>query len=269
MKAGRLPLPALLTVLLTVLLGGVGCGVPGAPAPGPGGGADPGLRGRTFLSTGVIESGKPKALVERTTVTFRFTDDGRLLADAGCNTIAGPVDTAGGRLAVAEPGSTAMGCDAPRHAQDEWLATFLAARPSWRLDGSDLTVRTDGTTLAMRDREVAVPDLPLEGRRWTVDTILDGETAASVPVGVPAGLTFGSGTVTVEAGCNRGSGSYAVSGDTITFTGVATTKKACEPDRATVENAVLGVLRGPVSYRVDGDRLSLKQPSGKGIALRG
>jgi heat shock protein HslJ len=258
MKAGWFA-PALLLAL-------AGCGDTTSP---PAGNDDSGLRGRTFLSTGVTEDGKPRPLADRTKVTFRFMNDGRLLADAGCNTMSGEANLRGGRLEVSGLGMTEMGCDPPRHQQDTWLAKFLESTPSWRLDGSNLVVSSGNTELALLDKAVAEPDLPLLGSWWTVDTITDGATASSTPAGAPATLKFGDGTVEVDTGCNRGSGGFTVSDNKIRFTGVATTKIACEPERASLENAVLTVLNGEVTYDIDSDRLTLKQPSGKALGLRG
>lgn len=258
-------------VLIAALLA-AGCAgrQPGAPggAGGPGV-ADDQLRGRTFLSTSVRDGAGQRQLVAGTRVSLRFTDDGRLLADAGCNTMAGSVDTRGGRLTVPDLAVTDMGCDPPRHEQDSWLAGFLGAKPSWRLDGSDLELSAGGTELVLADREVAEPDLPLEGTRWVVDTVVSGDVAASTPAGGTATVTFGTGELAVDTGCNTGTGGYQVTGATIAVTAPAVTRKACAPDLMQLEQAVLAVLDGQVTFTVDADRLSLTHPSGKGLQLRG
>lgn len=259
MKAGRFGIP-----LLALLLAGCGGG-----DSSPASAEESVLRGRTFLSTSVTENGQPRPLAEGTVVRFRFTDDARLLADAGCNTIAGPVNPRGGRLEVHEPSSTGIGCDQFLHDQDTWLGEFLATTPSWRLDGADLVVSSGGTEIAMLDRAVAEPNLALAGTRWTVDTLVEGEVASSTPAGAPATLLFEQDTVTVDTGCNTGSGGYRATGDRITFDPIATTKIACEADRAALETAVLAVLSGEVSYTIESDVLSLRQQSGKGLRLRG
>src|SRR5918994_5779138 len=90
------------------------------------------LKGKTYLSTAVTEDGKPKQLVGNSQVRLTFTDDGRLIADAGCNSMQSPVDTGDGKLAMDDNlAMTAIGCDAPRHAQDDWLAKILPAEPAW------------------------------------------------------------------------------------------------------------------------------------------
>jgi heat shock protein HslJ len=247
---------------LLVLLLVAGCGEPG-PA-GSRTPADP-LRGVTFLSDEVTVAGKPHALVNQTRVSLNFTDDGRLIASAGCNTMSGPVRTERGRLAVAELSMTELGCDQSRQAQDRWLADVLGERPAWRLDGPELTVRAGDTTLVLTDREVAEPDLSLVETRWTVDTLLDGQTASSVPAGETATLVFDDKRVRIDAGCNGGSADYTMTGDRIRFGRANMTLMAC-PD-SQLEAAVLAVVRDTVTFEIDADKLTLNHPSGKGLRL--
>lgn len=252
--------------LLAVVLAVAGCGDRGTSASG---GGDSPLRGRTFLSTAVTEDGKPHQLPEKSRVRLQFTDDGRLIADAGCNSMQGPVSIDGGRIEVRDLASTGMGCPGALQDQDGWLANLLSAKPSWKLDGTTLVVTSPSTEVTLADREVAEPDLPLQGTKWTLDTVLDGDVASNSPDMTKAWLQFDKDTVQVSAGCNSGSGTYEVSGGTIRVGDVATTRKACEPELMTVENAVLAVLHGEITYSIDSNRLTLKGNGGKGLGLHG
>ncbi|MGZ4765500.1 MAG: META domain-containing protein, partial [Ilumatobacteraceae bacterium] len=140
------------------------------------------LVGRTFLSGSVTEDSSPKKLVEGTYIRLGFSDDARITASAGCNTMGGPYKIDGERLVVAELSTTEIGCDPARHAQDEWLAEFLARDPAYTLDDDDhLLLRSNGTEIELLDRRVADPDRPLEGTVWQLDGIIDGDAASSVP----------------------------------------------------------------------------------------
>ncbi|MFC7614615.1 META domain-containing protein [Actinokineospora soli] len=156
--------------------------------------------------TGAYTSQSGRDLVPGTAIRLDFTGDGRLVANAGCNTIAGGVDTGGGKLAVKDLSTTEMGCDQPRHAQDEWLSGFLGASPEWRVDGDRLLLSAQGTELVFA-RPVAPP---LIGTTWVVDTLLSGDVASSVPV--EATLKFDATTVFIETGCNSGSGGTGSAG---------------------------------------------------------
>lgn len=228
--------------------------------------------GRTFLSTEVTENGQPKALVAGTRITLNFVEDGhRMGAQAGCNSMGGTATFEGGRLIVNDLATTEMGCDPPRHAQDEWLGRFLTGRPEWSRSGATLTLDNGTTRIVLQDREVADPDRALRGTKWVVDTIVEGQTASSVPAGAEAFVSFDDKeSFTGNTGCNGMGGTSVIDEprSTIRFSEVITTKMACEDDRMRLERAVLATLEGDVRYEIDADVLSLEGPEGRGLRLR-
>ncbi|MEW6476231.1 MAG: META domain-containing protein [Actinomycetota bacterium] len=261
-----------ITAILLAALALGACGRGQASQAGSTGATDGEPWGRTFLSTEVTEDGRPRPLVAGTRITLNFIEDGhRLGAQAGCNSMGGPARSAGGRMIVSDLATTEMGCDPPRHAQDEWLANFLTSRPEWSRTGSTLTLDNGTTRIVLEDKEVADPDRPLKGTKWVVDTIIEGETASSVPAGAEAYLTLEDGDrFTGNTGCN-GMGGTAVVDEgrsKITFSEVITTKMACEDDRMRLERAVLSTLDGDVRYQIDADVLRLDGPGGHGLRLR-
>jgi heat shock protein HslJ len=237
---------------------------PGVPVTGSGGTP----AGRAFVVTAVTVAGAPKQVVAGTRIEVRFFHPPRLGVSAGCNSIGGPVRFDGGRLVVTELATTEIGCAPERQAQDEWLMQFLEAKPAWRLSGDELVLTAGDTELRLVDRSVAVPDRSVAGTVWKVDGLQTGDTTSSVPAGVQAQLTFtADGAVTGSTGCNSLQGRASIAGDRITVTGVATTKKRCETAANEVEVAVLRVLGQPMSYDVDGNRLTLTAPDGWGLQL--
>jgi heat shock protein HslJ len=256
-------------LLVLVLLAVAGCGartdglsVSDQATPEP-------LWGSTFLLTEGYIDGTPTTIQAGTEVSLLFTEDRRLVANAGCNTMSGPVTLDDGRLSTDGLAITEMGCDQPRHAQDEWLAGFLDGKPSWELAGGKLTLRGGDTELMLTERSVVDPDRPLEGTVWTVDTLVDGETAGSTPAGAPpTTVEFGPDRVSVFAGCNGGSANYRLDGDTITFDPLEMTTKGCPGDIMVLESAVVAVLEGSVTFDVESAFLTLNHPSGKGLRLR-
>ncbi|WP_166380217.1 META domain-containing protein [Catellatospora methionotrophica] len=254
--------------LLTLLLLAA-CAQPqdtGAGSP-PGDGAV--LAGRTFLSTAVVRDGKPFALVKDTRIRLTLDDRGHVGATAGCNSMGGDADLTGGRLRMTgDVSMTDMGCDPARHAQDELVSGFLQAGPTWELTGDVLKLRTDTMEVTLQDQESADPDRPLTGNRWQVDTVLDGQSAGSVPNGATAYLEFADGKVQGHTGCNTMGGSAVLGEKTITFGDLFTTKMACADDVDKLERAVLATLKGEVTWQVTADRLTLTGPDGKGLQLR-
>jgi heat shock protein HslJ len=254
---------ARIAIALGVLLL-VGCG----SRAGSGGLSD--LRGRTFLSTGVTENGQAKPLVAGTRIRLSFDEEGRRIgANAGCNHMGGDARVEGGRLVAGDMAMTAMGCDGGRGEQDAWLAKFLADKPTIRSSGTELVLANNTTEIRLLDRTVADPDRPLIGTRWVVQSVIDRETASSIPQGAVAQLQLNAdGTFTGNTGCNNMGGGAVVAGANIRFAGVFTTKMACEEGRMRLEQIVLSVLHDTVSYEIEADQLRLRDASGKGLDLR-
>jgi heat shock protein HslJ len=218
----------------------------GAPTPSP---ATP--NGHTYLSIGI----QGAALVPETQVRLTF-DNGKLTANAGCNTMGGDYSIEAGRLRTSQLFMTEMACDDARQHQDDWLARFLGD-VGLVLDGDKLTLSDGTVTLTLLDKEVAMPDQSLEGTTWILDGIISGDAVSSVPSGVTATIQIHDGRVDVKAGCNAGGGTATVTPGAITFGPIALTKMACEPAAMSVETAITAVLAGWVGYTIDAGVLTL------------
>lgn len=246
----------LLGVLL--LLAACGDAAPGGNGAAATGGGE--LAGRDFVSTedAGIPGGGP--------LTLQFTEDGRLVASAGCNSVNGPVELAGGRIVASDLPMTGMGCEPEVMASDAWLTGLLAAEPAWELaDDATLVLTADGVVVSLTDRDVLEPPVELTGRRWDVDGLTDGETASSVPAGVAAFLRIDGDTLTGHTGCNDFGGTVTVDGDSLTVTGLTATLMACDGAAADVEAVVLATLEGEIRFAITGNRLSLEAPGGSGL----
>jgi heat shock protein HslJ len=227
------------------------------------------LDGRTFLSVSVTKGGVNQPLVPGTQIRLNFKD-GQIGLSAGCNIIGGTYRLAGARLVVDAAGMTEMGCDDARHAQDDWLATFMSSRPTIRLTGNELVLDDGATVITLADRRVVDPDLGLVGPTWTVDSIISGQAVSSIPDGVVATLQFAAdGSVRVNTSCNTGTSQVEVAGGTIRFGPIALTKKACPGAAGEMEAAVLAVLRSEqVGYKIEARTLTLTAGD-RGLQLRG
>jgi heat shock protein HslJ len=102
------------------------------------------LEGRTFVSTAV----EGRELVEGSTVSLSF-EEGRVAAQAGCNTMSGSFTIDGDELQVEQLAQTQMACDQPLMDQDTWVAEFLDGDPTITLDGDQLTLVEDGVTMSL------------------------------------------------------------------------------------------------------------------------
>jgi heat shock protein HslJ len=231
----------------------------GSPPSSP----SPSLSGKTFLSTAVTADGKPKELAPQTRVRLQFTDDGRLVADVGCNSMQSPVTTSDGKLTLKEQLSmTAMGCPGMQQGQDSWLARILQSTPTWKLDGTKLSVTSGATTIDLTDRAVAEPSIALDGTKWQLSTVITGGTAAHQIGSEQAWLTLNGERVTGSTGCNSFQGVVARNTGTLTFGDLATTRRACKGDQSKLETSLLKGLNGTMSYQVEGQSLHLRAPDG-------
>lgn len=220
------------------------------------------LTGKSWLSTAVTENGAPKQLAQNTRVRLQFTDDGRLIADAGCNSMQSKVSTGDGKLTLkGDLAMTDMGCPG-RQDQDGWLSGILSSKPSWKLDGDTLNVTSGGTTIALQDRETAEPDLALDGTKWALETVITGEVASHQAGSEKAWMTLNGERVTGSTGCNEFQGMVAKGTGKLTFGELATTRRACAGDAAKLESSLLNGLKGDVSYEIDSNKLELRNSAG-------
>lgn len=243
---------------LTFLLGAGGCDPGGSPPDGALGSVTRGqLDGHAFL----LERSEGFDPVAGTTVRLNFHGD-ELSVSAGCNHLGGRFEIRDASLVLDGLNTTEIGCDAPLHAQDEWLGAFFSSRPRIVRAGDRLTLTGAMATLTFLDREVADPDQPLAGAPWTVDTLLDGASASNYPSPRDPLLTFADdGTLRVESTCNTSDGNYVVSGDRITFSNIAFTDAACSnPAASAVEQHLQKVIaNGTVTFSIDARRLEIKR----------
>lgn len=245
-----------------------GCGDETGDDGGAGGDEVSLLSGRTLVVTAVTDGGQPHDLVPGSQVRFTF-DDRTMGITAGCNNLSGGYALDGDRLTVGPIGGTEMGCPAPLMDQDTWLAGLFEAPV--RVDGDPLTFTIGTVVLTVADREDVSPDRPLAGARWRVDSLVSGDAVSSVPNGVEAWMEITEdGTVTVNTGCNQGSGAVTVDDATLTFGPLATTRKLCKftsNGGQEVEQKMLEVLAGEATYQIEEQSLSITKGRA-GLGLR-
>ncbi|NND13065.1 MAG: META domain-containing protein, partial [Acidimicrobiia bacterium] len=249
-----------------------------------GNGFDPTLSGREFWSSAVTEGGEVRPLVDGTRIRLTFTEE-HLGASAGCNSMGGSYTIDGespdsGTLRMQEISMTEMGCDGPRHAQDDWLIAFLQSSPTLQLAGDELTLSNSGITITLLDREIADPDRRLDGTEWIITGFIDDDAAMNIPVPRPGSLVFdtANSTLTGDDGCNRfggpveisdGSTGGPVAGDgELQFGPIEATQELCEEYIEYSERLYRVLESGQASYVIEGPNLTIIDRSGAGITLR-
>ncbi|MFD3400191.1 META domain-containing protein [Kribbella sp. NPDC058693] len=235
--------------------------------------------GHTYLSTEVTG----RQLVPGTRIRLEFyrspnKNEGEprvwdaVRAHSGCNQL-GTAAAAGelltdGKLWLQGVGGTQMRCEPALQAQEEWLKTFLTSRPSWHVDGDQLTLTADGTTITLLDKKLAEPDLPLDGTRWNVlTTITNADLRYHRSQADPAWISFDGDRLTGWTGCNELSGTVTRTNTELNFTDVTITNHTCPGETADVEAAILTTLATTATYTIDHNTMVLINPAGVGLDL--
>jgi heat shock protein HslJ len=213
------------------------------------------LDGRTFVSTEVTGHD----LVEGTEINMTFLADS-MSVSGGCNSMNGGFEIDEGVLTAGPFAATMMACDQPLMDQDTWLNEFLTSLPTIELDGETLTLAGGETTITLAELQPS----ELVDTKWIVTGTVANEAISSVPADSTASIMIApDDSVSVDTGCNTGSGVVEITDTTLTFGPIAITKRACADEAINqLEAAVLSVLQGEVTYTIDGDSLSLRSGEG-------
>jgi heat shock protein HslJ len=111
-----------------------------------------------------------------------------------------------------------------------------------------------------------MPATTLAGTNWTLTSIEAlGAESGTLP-GADITLDFGAdGQANGAAGCNTYNGTYTVTGDTLTFGPLITTRMACPEPVMRQEQAYLAMLANPSTIKQEADRLTLTFDGGKTV----
>jgi heat shock protein HslJ len=195
-----------------------------------------------------------------------ITPKGRAEGDSGCNHFGADATVKGDTVTVGEIVQTDMACEKNIMAFENALGAAFSGKLKAKLSDGTLALTTEkGDAIALTSERPA----PLVGTTWSVNSLVSGETASSLPAGAQkkAHLTFAKdGTVRGSLGCNTFTGTAKISGSKITFGSLATTRRQCPGPEMNLERELIKVLDGTVTYELRHRGLSLTAVDGKGIA---
>ncbi len=195
-----------------------------------------------------------------------ITDKGRAQGNYGCNQFGAAVKVDGDTVTVGRGEMTEMGCAKDIQGFENAMKDAFTGELKAKLTDKKLTLTTaKGDSINLTSE----PAAPLVGTKWSVTSLLTGDVAASLPAGTEksAYLTFAKdGSVRGNLGCNTFTSTAEVSGSTITFDRLATTRRMCAGTAGTVEAHLLKVLDGKVTFNLQHRGLTLTGPNGKGVS---
>ncbi len=190
----------------------------------------------------------------------------------GCNGFTAKVVFEGSSALTVTPGaSTTMACENQEF--EIAFAKLFTGRLTIDRGPDRLTLKTaDGSTIALTSQPAA-PDAPLATTEWSVDSLVDGATVSSVPAEAAGKARFTltpDGAASGSLGCNRFTAKATVDGSSVTFGPLTTTRMACEGPAGEVERTLTALLgSGPLTWKIQGQNLTLTAPDGKGLTAKG
>ena len=230
------------------------------------------LAGTSWTLTSLIdEGGSMTPIVTGTTVTAIFDADGiRVSGLAGCNHYSADYTRNGADIAIKSAVRTDMYCGEPEglmDQEDRYLSLLTDVSSYW-VEGDRLILSDkEGADLLVLDRAAEVPDLPLVGTDWVLDSYSTGRDAiSSVIPGTTITAKFTDDSkITGSAGCNHYGGEYLLDGANLSVSSLFSTLMYCgEPGGVMEQEArYLGLFDSVTGYRIDGDRLDLLDEVGK------
>ena len=218
------------------------------------------LDGREFVSSEV----EGYDLVAGSEIRLTF-DGGEIGIQAGCNNMGGTYTLSNGELVADQLAMTEMACEEPLMNQDAWVAGLVGEGVQVTLDEDTLVLAGESGTITATDREVAEPDMTLEGTVWIVDGLVSGDAVSTTIADTSPTMVIEDGTATLDTGCNTGTGAVEIGSDTLTFGPIALTLMACPQEVMDQETMILTVLEGEVDYVIESNRLSVINASGDDV----
>ncbi len=199
-------------------------------------------------------------------------DGDRVSGSSACNRFMGALKVSGDTVAFGPLGGTEMACSPASVMQLEqaFLAALQSAETA-RLENNTLTLTGPDSTLTFVTTAPAV-DVPIVGTSWRLESLTQGKgnngSATSVSGG-PATLVLAEdGSLTGSTGVNTLTGRWAEDSEELRITDVGSTRIGSTGAEARQEAQILAVLGGDPTVQVNGDVLTLRIKSGKGLVYR-
>ena len=257
----RLAATAALTVVLLS-----SCAQPG---PGSPGGATDDLDGSWRLARAGDADG-PLPLSAATPVTLEV--DGRAVSGrAACNQYGTRLERDGDRLRLGQVMVTEMACPPAVMTLEQRYLSALGAVDAAAV-GERRLVLTGADVRLEFDLDPPVRDADLVGTAWSLESLLDGETAASVSGGRPGLVLLEDGTLEGETGCRSFRGEYAVGGPDVQVLRIDVDPSpeggTCPPATESQDRQVLAVLGDGFRAVIQGDLLTVTAGGDLGLVFR-
>jgi heat shock protein HslJ len=229
-----------------------------AERPGAAGGPD--ITGSWELAEGVPGAVPPSGAT-------LVVDEAGFSGRSFCNSYSSTYRLDDGALSVDGLGGTEMGCEPDVMAAERAYLAALGSASAVTIQEGDLLITGNGGLL--RFTPVApVPDRPIEGTRWVLESLIEGETAAST-LGEPATLLLDPDRrASASTGCRSVTGTWLVEDGALVVDDVLADGAACPADVERQDAHVTAVLDAGPRVEILEDRLTLTADDGRGLVYR-
>lgn len=246
-----------LVLLLAGVLALAGCGTESASDA-------PDVTGEWQLASGTA-IGADLPVPPGATATLALSG-GEANGTAFCNRFFASYDLDGSSFSMGDIGSTMMACEPDVMAAESAYLEALAGVDTAVLEAGDLLLTGAGIELRFTPVPV-VPDSPLEGTRWLLETLVTGDAASSVQ-GEPSLELRADGTAGFTTGCRTLTGTWLLDDEALVLDDLLPDGAACPPELAGQDEHVTAVLQAGPAVRAGEDRLTLTGPDGRGLVYR-
>lgn len=208
-----------------------------------------------------------------------FTTDGKITGASGCSEYSATYSLHDATLGISQVKSTKIACEPDIMQQENQYLALLPGVNTYQMSGDQMVLYTalgqkilqfkkaeTGTVTTTPKSTTSVSTRTLTGS-WTLKSYTDSK-GGSIPVlsGTPVTAKFlADGSLSGSAGCNQYTTTYSVSGTSITISGAATTRMACEPVVMGQETAYLALLPKAGKYVILGDSMTLYDSQGTAL----
>jgi heat shock protein HslJ len=234
-----------------------------ACAGGPGAGA-PDIAGEWEFAEGTADGAAlPRPPGARATLELGGVE---LRGVSFCNHYSSSYRLSGTSLSIGGIGGTEMGCEPDVMTAESAYLTALGAVHTAAVDDDGLVLTGDDVQLRFTP-VAAVPDSPLEGTRWVLETLVEGETAAST-LGEPAVLLLDPDLrASASTGCRSVTGTWLVEDGALVIDDLLADGE-CPADVERQDALVTAVLSAGPQAEIREDQLTLTGPDGRGLVYR-
>ncbi len=218
-------------------------------------------------------NGTEVPVLQGTTITANFAEEGLVTGSAGCNGYSGSYTVSGTAIEITSVVSTLIACTEPPGIMDQEsrYLDLLGSAAAFRIDGDRLILLdANGTAILTYEKAAAPETVSLEGPTWELLSYDDGNTTmVSVIAGTTVTATFENGSVGGSAGCNTYGGEYTADGSALTVGTIFRTEMYCLEPAGVMdqEDRYLDLLGSAAGYRIEGDRLTITDSAGNAVLV--